>query len=397
MNESRNFGVDVIIGHKRELLHIAPVIHELQKQQIFNVRIISLQQPGSEIAEALNLFSLQSDIDWKIRGTAADSGLYLSELSTLLSELWQRRKPDWVLNFGHGVQSFSTTMTAFQNQIPTANIYDSLRATAHRKTRRYTSQAIKSISIISELLFTPSVDSRNILIHEGISENSIYVVGSTLSDSRRIVSEKFTPDSFKSILLQTIHEHSVQAMLECKYLLLNLNSEDEIELYREIIAQIQFEKFSLLPVILVNDENHPRRIMSKFESIYPESLILPKLRYHQRLAILQRASCVLSNHEDTLEECTTLGTKAIMFDNANCCAELVTSGSVLAVPQQPDEQVRAILSCLESEKKRIKQEISPQTVPQRQSSSAKVVQAISNRTNETVQRWRTSLLSRQAG
>jgi UDP-N-acetylglucosamine 2-epimerase (non-hydrolysing) len=397
MNKRTQSGVDVVIGNRREVLHVAPIIHELKRQKTFDVRIITIQQSMSELSEALRLFSLQSDIDWKIRGTTADSGLYLSELGTLLSELWERRKPHWVLNFGHGEQAFSTVMTAFQNQISTANLTDPLRNEVNQNNSRHVSQAIKSISIISELLFTPSVHARNILVHDGINENSIYVVGSTLFDTGALLSSIFTADYFANAFSQTLREDDVRFLMKGKFFVLHVHSESDLAAYSELVRLVRDQHISILPVILFGREISIQRLHSDLESVYSNALLLPKISFRQKLALISRAACVLGRHGETIEECTALGTKSIIFEDLKYGTELLSSGLISAAPQLPEGQVRAILSCLDSSKSTQQDNLYSQTDLNRISSSSKIVQAISNRTNESVQTAKTSLLSRQAG
>lgn len=396
MEECGSFSLDVVIGHKRELLHLAPVIHELLRQKIFKVRVISIQHPNSEVADALNLFSIHSDVDWKILGTAADSGIYLSELGTLLAELWLRRKPDWVLNFGHCGKSFSTTMTAFQNNIPSINIYDSMRANAHRKTESHFSPALKSVAIVSELLFAPSVDSRNILIQEGINEKSVYVVGNTLTESAQLIFEKFTTENFTKRLSRAVSDTDLRSLIERRYCVIHAESEDNLKLRAPLIARLCREQQSILPVILIQDASSGRRTDAVPDCFPPEAIILHKLNYLQKMALLRRAVCVTASHADTIEECAAVGTRSLVLDQAVLSPEFLSSDLVSALPQQADLQFRAIVSCAENLMRPVKDEKIKQIPASSDSPAFRIVRTISSRTNETSQKWKTSLLSRQA-
>jgi UDP-N-acetylglucosamine 2-epimerase len=335
-------------------------------------------------------------VDWKILGTAADSGIYLSELGTLLAELWLRRKPDWVLNFGHCGKSFSTTMTAFQNNIPSINIYDSMRANAHRKTESHFSPALKSVAIVSELLFAPSVDSRNILIQEGINEKSVYVVGNTLTESAQLIFEKFTTENFTKRLSRAVSDTDLRSLIERRYCVIHAESEDNLKLRAPLIARLCREQQSILPVILIQDASSGRRTDAVPDCFPPEAIILHKLNYLQKMALLRRAVCVTASHADTIEECAAVGTRSLVLDQAVLSPEFLSSDLVSALPQQADLQFRAIVSCAENLMRPVKDEKIKQIPASSDSPAFRIVRTISSRTNETSQKWKTSLLSRQA-
>lgn len=397
MSMDTQINLDVVVGHKREILHIAPVVHELLKHDVFNVRLITIQPPASDISDALRSLSLQSDIDWKIRGTQTESGVYLSEFGILLAELWERRRPHWVLNFGHGEHSFSAAMTAFQNQISIAHICDPYRSTMTFSPSRHTQQAVKSISIISDLLFAPTVHAKNMLLHEGISEKTIYVVGCTLSDAHQLPFKKAASDILTRTLSRTLSDKIMHLMNSGRFFLIHLNSDGCIKNQVDLLTTIRLRGFDIMPVVLGMNEDVVHRLNNEVGSLSSCAVILPRLNYQQRLAVISLASCVLTDNDDTLEECAVFGTRGLLVDEHSGRFDLLSGGLASIAPQHAEGQMRLIRSCFYDRNLQRAPHSQPTRISDSSSASAKIVRALTSRTNESVQKVKTSLLSRRAG
>lgn len=395
MDSIAGLTVDVVLSSRRETLHLAPVIHALRADLNCMVRVIVIKTQRSDVDETLDSLALRADILWNIHGAQKNSGTYFGEINVLLSELWAQRQTDFLLSFGHSGATFAAAVAAFQNNVSIAHIDDLGGLHPYRHLPRQAQQSCRSIAILSQLHFTVSNEAKKILLHEGISEENIFSVGSTLADSARQIQQQLNSRTFIGELFNSGFSALGDRILQGQFFYVEIESERSLAILAEVLPYCAVSQDFPIPVLHIQNKS----LLQKVESDrgFQAACKVSQLRHLQRCALLLKACIVITDSEDTLEESVAFGTMGILLKEHTLRVDLINSGLASVAPQGCELVIAQIDRCLQQSRGRnLRRE--PTALPASEGGAAtKIVRAITNRISESVRRGKTSLLSRQAG
>lgn len=396
MENEENLSVDVVLGSRREAFHLAPVIHEFKERTRARIRLISIHSGLEDFTDALYDLSLQPDVQWKIRGAEYNSGTFLSEIPVLFSELWSSDSTHWLLSFGHSELIFSAAVAAFQNQIPIAHIEDLFDSLKDRNLNRHVFQSHRSISILSDLHFTSTSYAKNLLIHSGVGEEFIYSVGSTLTDAGQRILGQIAAEGAIQNLFSDLSVLQMNNILNSQFILIDFRHLKNLNLITDVFQIILQNQSEYVPFLVSNDKSIFR--LAAERKTLRDKLLAQPFSHIQRCALILKAACVLTDNEETLEECEAFRTKGILLSDKIDRFDLFGSGSSSLGSLQTDRLQRQIDSSLREKQCLLAQiEKEKHSTEKNVSASAKIVQAITSRTNGIVRKVKTELLSQQAG
>ena len=374
-------------------MHLAPVIHAFRSMSGAKTRLVSLQSCQKDLNEVLHSLSLRADIQWGIRGTEPNSGTYLGEINMLMSELWSRGKPEWLISFGHEDIAFAVSSAAFQNKIPIAHIEDINHLPKAWLANPHSQRSHKSISILSDLLFTSSVQARNRLVHDGVKEEFIFSVGSTIRESGSIILENLCPAEQLTTISRDCSDSARQKICAGRFILIDIQKPESVNRFVEALPFVIEANPNLMPILQSNDPVVFEAI--SVHALFRDTSKIFKPRHLQRCALIHKAACVMTDNDDTLEECFAFDTKGILLGVNTDRVDIISSGSASIAAIRAEllaRQIRAIIN--ESSGQKAK---TSNTTAKQYSTAAKIVEAITSRTGEIVRREKRELLSRQAG
>jgi UDP-N-acetylglucosamine 2-epimerase (non-hydrolysing) len=391
--QSSYSSLDFLISTRREAMHLAPVIHAFRKLSGAKTRLVSLQSSQKDLNEVLHSLSLRADIQWGIRGTEPNSGTYLGEINMLMSELWSRGKPDWLISFGHEDIAFAVSSAAFQNKIPIAHIEDINHLPKAWFSSPHIQRSHKSISILSDLLFTSSVQARNRLVHDGVKEEFIFSVGSTIRESGTIILENLCANEQLATLSRDCSDATRQRISAGRFILVDIQNPESVNRFVEVLPSVMEENPDMTPIFQSNNN-------IVFESIsrhplFRDSSKIFKPKHMQRCALIYKSACVMTDNDDVLEECSAFDTKGILLADNTDRVDIISSGSASIAAIRAEllaRQIRAIVNERSSQKEKTGGSPGGQYP-----TAAKIVEAITSRTGEIARKERRELLSRQAG
>lgn len=165
-----------------EMIKMAPLYLELKHRPAFNPLLLSTGQHKEMLYQVCDTFGIKPDYDLEIMKERQDlfdiTGGILSKARGLLQTI----HPDLVLVHGDTTSSFTLALACFYLQIPVGHVEAGLRTyNIHSPyPEEFNRQAV---DIVSEYSFAPTPLSRDNLLREGKSENSIYVTGNTVIDA----------------------------------------------------------------------------------------------------------------------------------------------------------------------------------------------------------------------
>lgn len=175
-----------LFGTRPEVIKLAPVIHGLQRDERFDVRVVSTSQHREMIAGLLELFSIRPDHDLQV--IQPDQSLTDISTRTLvgLERVLRDGSPDILLIQGDTTSAFAGALAAFYRKIAVGHVeaglrsFDKLHPFPEEINRRL-------ISAVGDLHFAPTASAERNLLREGIDAEKIFVTGNTVIDALRWV------------------------------------------------------------------------------------------------------------------------------------------------------------------------------------------------------------------
>ncbi|MEY3903682.1 MAG: hypothetical protein RL189_2988 [Pseudomonadota bacterium] len=395
MDSTAGLTVDVVLSSRRETLHLAPVIHALRAERNCRVRVVVIKTQRSDVDETLDSLSLRADILLNIHGAQKNSGTYFGEINVLLAELWAQRQTHFLLSFGHSGATFAAAVAAFQNNVSIAHMDDLGGLHPYRHLPRQAQQSCRSIAILSQLHFTVSNEAKKILLHEGISEENIFSVGSTLEDSAKLIQQQLNSRTYVSELFNDGFANLGDRILRGHFFYVEIESERSLAILAEVLPYYAVSQDFPVPVLHIQNKSLLQRVES--DKAYQATCKVSQLRHLQRCALLMKANLVLTDCEDTLEESVAFGTMGILLREHTLRTDLINSGLASVAPQGCELVIAQIDRCLQQPRGRNSSGEFSAARASESCAASKIVRAITSRTDESARRGKTSLLSRQAG
>lgn len=184
----------VVFGTRPEAIKMAPLVKEFEKHlDIFDMKVCVTGQHRELLDQVLQVFEIKPDFDLNIMKQGQD--LYditmgvLQGMKQVLSE-WH---PDLVLVHGDTTTSMAAALAAFYQRIPVGHVEAGLRT--YNVYSPYPEEMNRQItSRISSYNFSPTAQSRENLLRENVSPNTITVTGNTVIDALLMVVKKINDD-----------------------------------------------------------------------------------------------------------------------------------------------------------------------------------------------------------
>lgn len=209
--------VMLVFGTRPEAIKMCPLVKELKKRGIFEVKILVTGQHKEMLDQVLDVFELKADYNLNImkdKQSLFDVSINILER---IKPILEKEMADIVLVHGDTSTSFVAGLSAFYLGIPVGHVEAGLRT--YNKYSPYPEEFNRqAIGSLSDFHFAPTKKSYDNLIKEGKDEKKVFVTGNTVIDAlattvRDDYENENIPENSRMILL-TMHrrENLGQAM-----------------------------------------------------------------------------------------------------------------------------------------------------------------------------------------
>lgn len=173
----------LVFGTRPEAIKMAPLVKEFQKnREDFNTVVCVTGQHRQMLDQVLSLFDIKPDYDLDIMKQGQDLYDVTTRVLTGMRDVLDEVKPDVVLVHGDTTTSTSAALASFYRQIAVGHVEAGLRTNdiyspwPEEMNRQLTGR-------IATYHFAPTKLSRENLIKENITSDSICVTGNTVIDA----------------------------------------------------------------------------------------------------------------------------------------------------------------------------------------------------------------------
>lgn len=172
----------VVFGTRPEAIKMCPLVKELKKRKNIKTLVCVTGQHRQMLDQVLNTFSVEPDYDLSIMQDKQT----LFDITTRILEgikgVLEEAEPDVVLVHGDTSTTFVTALAAFYMKIPVGHVEAGLRTydIFSPYPEEFNRQAV---GIVSAYNFAPTLSAKENLLHEGKTEERIFVTGNTAIDA----------------------------------------------------------------------------------------------------------------------------------------------------------------------------------------------------------------------
>ena len=213
----------LVFGTRPEAIKMAPLVKEFQKHpESFETIVCVTGQHREMLDQVLKLFEITPDYDLNIMKQGQDLYDVTARVLTGMRDVLREATPDVVLVHGDTTTSTAAALAAFYQQIPVGHIEAGLRT--HNIYSPWPEEMNRQVTgRIATYNFAPTRLSKQNLMREDVSPDSILVTGNTVIDALRQVVTKIKTDAeldkeLEGVLLRSGYD--VNRLVEGKRLVL---------------------------------------------------------------------------------------------------------------------------------------------------------------------------------
>lgn len=184
----------VVLGTRPEAIKMAPLIHQLRKNERLKTVVCLTAQHRQMLDQVLNIFGIEADIDLNLM----KQGQHLTELTANvlhgLDEVLNLHRPDCVLVHGDTTTAMAAAMAAFYRHIPVGHVEAGLRT--HDMQHPWPEEMNRRvIDLMATYYYAPTSQSRDNLLRENVPAERIHVTGNTVIDALLMATERIRQDA----------------------------------------------------------------------------------------------------------------------------------------------------------------------------------------------------------
>jgi len=192
----------IVFGTRPEAIKLAPVIKEIRECSFLESVVCVFRQHNKMLSQILKIFDIKPDYDLKI--TLSDESLFSKKVNIFkriknlivsgfsflkFFQILKKEKPDILVVQGDTSTAFLAAFFAYHFKIKIAHIEAGLRT--YDKYHPFPEEMNRQlISRLADWHFVPTIQAKNNLLKEGISEEKIFLTGNTSIDALLMVKEK---------------------------------------------------------------------------------------------------------------------------------------------------------------------------------------------------------------
>jgi UDP-N-acetylglucosamine 2-epimerase (non-hydrolysing) len=337
---------------------MAPLVKEFQKYpEKFVTKVCVTAQHRQMLDQVLDVFDIKPDYDLDIMAPNQDLYDITSKVLLGMRDVLKDFQPDVVLVHGDTTTSMATGLAAFYQQIKIGHVEAGLRT--YNLQSPWPEEMNRQVTDrICDYYFTPTEQSRQNLLNEGIADEKIFVTGNTVIDALHWVVSKINNDS-------TLQQHLQQQIKIAGYpktfnsQLSTLNyilvtghrrenfGEGFLNICKALkeIAGTHPEMDIIYPVHLNPNVQKPvYDLLSGVKNIY---LIKP-LDYLPFVYLMQNCYLILTDSGGVQEEAPSLGKPVLVMRNTTERPEAVDAGTVKLVGTDASEIIANVNLLIEN-------------------------------------------------
>ncbi len=320
----------LVFGTRPEAIKMAPVVKEFKKHSNnFETRVCVTAQHRERLDQVLDFFKIKPDYDLNLMKPNQNLYSLTGDIINGLKPVLEDFKPDYVLVHGDTTTSTSAALAAFYAGAKVCHVEAGLRT--YNKLAPFPEELNRQLTgKIADFHFAPTTMSKNNLLSEKTSEDSIVVTGNTvidallesvdivnnIKDNEDINKLKGIIDTSKKLVVVTGHrrENHGQGFLNICAALNSIARRDDVQVIYPVHLNPNVQK----PVYSILGDN-------------PNIHLIAPLPYEAFVWLMDKAYLIITDSGGVQEEAPSLGKPVLVMRDTTERPEAVDAGTVILV------------------------------------------------------------------
>ena len=340
----------VVIGTRPEAIKMAPLIKALKLDKRFHLKLCITAQHREMLDQVLDIFNIKPDFDLNLmkkdQKLCDITALIVKDVGNVLSQF----KPDIVLVHGDTTTTFAAALSAYYKKIPVGHIEAGLRT--RKVYLPWPEEANRQLtSVITKYHFCPTNISKENLINEQVSDESIYVTGNTVIDALFLALQHIKKDKN----LTNRFEKKFKFIDPSKKMILVTGHRresfgDDFINICNAIKDISLKNNEIQIVYPVHLNPNVQKPVSKILSQLKNVFLLDPQEYLPFIFLMSKSHILLTDSGGIQEEGPSLGKPVLVMRDSTERPEAIHAGTAKLVGTQPHKIIYEVEKLLNSKK-----------------------------------------------
>jgi UDP-N-acetylglucosamine 2-epimerase (non-hydrolysing) len=181
--------ISCIFGTRPEAIKMAPVVLACRESGRLKVEVCVTAQHRQMLDQVLPVFGIRPEVDLDLMEQGQTLAGFTARAVKTLDAYLEASRPDLLLVQGDTTTAFCGALAGFYQQIPVGHVEAGLR-TGNISSPWPEEANRRMVSVLAALHFAPTESSRRNLLGEGIGPGRILVTGNTVVDALLMAREK---------------------------------------------------------------------------------------------------------------------------------------------------------------------------------------------------------------
>jgi len=330
--------ISFIFGTRPEAIKLCPLILAMRLHPGLEPHVCVTAQHREMLDQVLEVFDVVPDVDLNLMEPNQTLGGLTSRAIAAIDQYLDEHKPDMVVVQGDTTTVFCASLCAFYHRIPVGHVEAGLRT--WDRFSPFPEEVNRVLTTrLADLHFAPTETSKANLVREEIPEDRIFVTGNTVIDALMMAVKKVEENP--PVIAGIPEELQPAAIGGPRVVLITGHRRENFGQGFENICHAIAELANrfpdvhfVYPVHLNPNVLKPVNQILKFANYKNIHLIEP-LSYLPFVAIMNRATLVLTDSGGVQEEAPSLGRPVLVFRETTERPEAVEMGTVALVGTDP--------------------------------------------------------------
>jgi UDP-N-acetylglucosamine 2-epimerase (non-hydrolysing) len=343
--------IAVIFGTRPEAIKLAPVILAFQQQPDFRVIVCTTAQQRHMPEQVLQFFGIKPDYDLDLMQEDQTLAQFSSRAIQALDAFLSTEDPDMVLVEGDTTTLLCASLVAFYHRKPVGYVEAGLRT--GNLFAPWPEEANRVLATrLATLHFAPTPRAAANLAQEGVPQDAVFITGNTGIDALLLARNRISGhdrEQAHSLLPATVAGGKMVLITAHRRESFGSAFDSICHAITELATRRRDVAFLYPAHLNPNVQGPVERILRPAAARLPNLQILPPLAYSQFIALMDRATVILTDSGGIQEEAPSLGKPVLVMRESTERPEAIGCGSARLVGTDPSRIVSCTLELLEND------------------------------------------------
>lgn len=341
--------ISLVLGTRPEAIKLCPLIEALRSHDRFEPHICVTGQHREMLDSVLATFEIIPDVDLALMCPNQSLGSLTARATEAIDGYLSDYEPDMVVVQGDTTTAFCAALCSFYHKIPVGHVEAGLR-TGNRHSPFPEEVNRVLTSRLADLHFAPTQTAKDNLLQEGVCESRIVVTGNTVVDALRMTLDKLqaSPVEIPDLPSDLMNGNSgvpVVLITGHRRESFGVGFENICHAVAELARRFPATQF-IYPMHL---NPHVRGPVQRILADHPNIHLIEPLDYLPFVALMSRATLLLTDSGGVQEEAPSLGKPVLVMRDTTERPEAVNMGTAKLVGTDREAIVENVAMLLANE------------------------------------------------